>query len=186
MKDKRNRIFTIPNILSFFRLCLIPLFVWLYVVKKEYFYTAGVLILSAITDVVDGFIARRYDLVTHVGRILDPIADKLTQMAMMACLAQRYIYLLIPLLTLILKELVCGVFGLIMIKRTGDTINARWYGKIATVLLYLMMIVHLFWINIPAIVSHFMTLICTGFIVLSFVMYLLVFIGKSIVGKKSE
>ncbi len=185
MEDNKNRIFTVPNFLSFFRLCLIPLFVWLYIWKKEYVWTAGILIISGATDVVDGFIARKWNLVTHVGRILDPLADKLTQIAMMACLSHRYLYLLVPLVSLIAKELVCGVFGLIMIKRTGDTINSRWYGKVATVCLYAMMITHLFWIDIIPAVSYIMMLVCTGFIVLSFVMYLLVFIGKSIIVKRS-
>ncbi len=186
MKDNMNRIFTIPNILSFLRICMIPLFMWLYIARAEYYWTAGILILSGLTDVVDGFIARRFNLITHVGRILDPVADKLTQIAMMACLSYRYWYLLIPLIALICKEIVCGVFGLIMIKCTGDTMNSKWYGKIATVALYLMMIVHLFWIDIIGAVSVMMMLVCTGLIVLSFVMYLIIFIGKSIIGKKPQ
>jgi cardiolipin synthase len=166
--------------------------VWLYVTGKQtangayYYYTAGVLILSAITDVVDGFIARKFNLITHLGRILDPLADKLTQIAMMGCLAYRYLYLLIPLCALVVKELVCGIAGLIMIKQTGDTMNSKWYGKIATVVLYLMMILHLFWVNIDAIVSYILTIISTGLILLSLIMYLIIFIGKSIVGKKTE
>ena len=186
MKDKKFRIITIPNILSVVRLCLIPLFIWLYVVKQEYYYTAGVLILSGITDVVDGFIARKFDMVTHVGRILDPFADKLTQIAMMVCLALRYWYLLIPLVALVVKEFVCGIFGFIMIRKTKDTMNSRWYGKIATVLLYAMMILHLFWVNIIPAVSYVATLVCTGFIILSFVMYLIVFVSKIIIGSKEE
>jgi len=185
MEENKNKVFTIPNILSFFRICLIPLFIWLYVVRLEYYWTAGILIFSAITDVVDGFIARKFNLVTHVGRILDPLADKLTQIAMMVCLTYRYIYLLIPLSALIVKELVCGVVGLIMIKRTGDTINSKWYGKVSTVCLYLMMIIHLFWVDILPIVSNIMILVCTCFIVFSFVMYLVIFIGKSIITKNN-
>ena len=89
-KPSEKRILTIPNILSFFRLCLIPLFVWLYCVKKDYMWTAIVLLLSGATDMADGYIARRFQMVSALGKVLDPIADKLTQGAMLLCLFTRF------------------------------------------------------------------------------------------------
>ncbi len=65
--QKRNQILTIPNLLSFFRLCLIPLFVWLYCVKQAYIWTGTVLLLSGVTDLADGYIARKFHAVSDLG-----------------------------------------------------------------------------------------------------------------------
>ena len=85
-----KRIFTIPNLLSVFRLVLIPIFVWTYCVRRGYLVTAGILLLSGLTDIADGFIARRFHMVSALGMALDPIADKLTQAAMLFCLVTRF------------------------------------------------------------------------------------------------
>ena len=69
-----KKIITIPNILSFFRLCLIPVIVWLYGVAHNYVWAGYILILSGMTDMIDGYIARRFHMVSNLGKILDPIA----------------------------------------------------------------------------------------------------------------
>ena len=74
----QKKILTIPNILSIFRICLIPFTAYLYVCKKEYLLTLWMLILSGITDIIDGSIARSFNMIIDFGKILDPIADKLT------------------------------------------------------------------------------------------------------------
>lgn len=74
----QKKILTIPNILSFFRLCLIPVIIWLYTEKQDYFWTLLVLLLSAVTDIVDGIIARKCNMISDFGKAFDPIADKLT------------------------------------------------------------------------------------------------------------
>ena len=79
---KKEQLFTIPNLLSLVRLALIPLIVWLYCVKHEYLWAVVVVVLSGVTDIVDGFIARKYHMVSDFGKILDPVADKLTQAAL--------------------------------------------------------------------------------------------------------
>lgn len=94
----KNKILTIPNILSFLRLCLIPVIVWLYVDKQDYLWALLVLILSGITDIVDGIIARKCNMISDFGKAFDPIADKLTQMATLYCLISRFSYMLIPLM----------------------------------------------------------------------------------------
>ena len=87
--SSQSRILTIPNLLSFFRLCLIPVFMWLYCVEKNYLWTGIILILSGLTDTVDGIIARKFNMISDLGKVLDPIADKLTQAAMLFCLLTR-------------------------------------------------------------------------------------------------
>ena len=149
----QNKILTIPNLLSLFRLLLIPLIIWMYTFKKEYFAAGTLLILSGLTDLADGFIARHFNAVSNVGKILDPIADKLTQAAMLFCLVTRFPLMAAPLGVLVLKEIFIGTTGLLMIRKTWEVIGADFHGKVATTLLYIMMILHIFWISIPAGIS---------------------------------
>lgn len=167
----KNQICTIPNLLSLFRIGLIPLFVWLYCVKQEFLWTAGILLLSGITDLVDGWVARRFHMTSDLGKILDPVADKLTQGAMLFCLISRFPLMLATLLLLILKELFTGAMGLLVIRRTGQVFGAKWHGKAATCLLYAMMICHVVWPNIPVGLSTFTILFCIGMMTLSLILY---------------
>ena len=83
---QKKEIFTIPNLLSLFRLCLIPLIVYEYCSVQNTTLAVLFIALSALTDVLDGKIARRFNMVSDVGKVLDPIADKLTQAALIICL----------------------------------------------------------------------------------------------------
>ena len=167
----KNKILTIPNILSFFRICLIPVIVWLYIGKENYLLTLVILILSGVTDVVDGIIARKCNMISDFGKAFDPIADKLTQAAMLCCLVSRFQHMLIPLGMLVIKEVCTGITALISIKKTDKVEGADWHGKLTTVSLYLMMGIHLFWFNIPTSVSLVMVGMCVGIMLMSFIMY---------------
>lgn len=163
----KTKILTIPNLLSFFRICLIPVFIWLYCVRKNELWTGIVLILSGITDVADGLIARRFHMISDVGKALDPVADKLTQGAMLLCLISRFSLMLIPLLLMTVKEIYMGVAGVMVIRRTGNVPGADWHGKAATA----MMILHIFWPEIPSAVSIVSVAACTVMVGISFVLY---------------
>jgi len=167
----RKKIITLPNILSFFRICLIPVIVWLYCVKKDYLLTTLVLILSAITDIADGIIARHYGMISDFGKAFDPIADKLTQFAMLLCLAFRFRLMTIPAAVLFVKEISAGIMSLMAIHRSGEVEGAVWHGKVSTALLYGTMILHLIWFNIPAAVSSSLIILCTAMMLLSAVLY---------------
>lgn len=167
----KNQVCTIPNLLSLFRIGLIPLFIWLYCIKQEFLWTAGILLLSGITDMVDGWVARRFHMISDVGKILDPVADKLTQGAMLLCLISRFPLMLAAFILLIIKELFAGVMGLLVIHRTGKVYGARWHGKAATCLLYAMMICHVVWPEIPVGFSNFIILFCIGMMMLSLILY---------------
>lgn len=167
----KTKILTIPNLLSFFRICLIPVFIWLYCVRKNELWTGIVLILSGITDVADGLIARRFHMISDVGKALDPVADKLTQGAMLLCLISRFSLMLIPLLLMTVKEIYMGVAGVMVIRRTGNVPGADWHGKAATSLLFAMMILHIFWPEIPSAVSIVSVAACTVMVGISFVLY---------------
>ena len=167
----QNKILTIPNILSFFRLVLIPVIVWLYVGKQDYLWTLLILTLSGVTDIVDGIIARKFNMVSNFGKAFDPVADKLTQMAMLFCLVSRFKYMMIPFVLLVVKEVVTGITSLVSIKRTGTVKGAVWHGKLTTVSLYSMMAIHIVWFNIPHAISLILVGVCIGIMLMSFTMY---------------
>lgn len=167
----KSRIFTIPNLLSAFRICLIPVFIWLYSVEQNYIWAAIVLAFSGFTDLVDGFIARRFNMISDVGKVLDPIADKLTQVAMLFCLVFRFPLMLLPLVLLILKELFAGVTGWLVIRKTGKVYGANWHGKVATCLIYAMMIIHVLWHDIPEVFSNISIMACVAMMTISVVLY---------------
>ena len=166
-----KNIFTIPNILSMFRIALIPVIIWLYCVKGNYSLTAVVLIISGITDAVDGYIARHFNMISDIGKALDPIADKLTQISMLYCLTTKFPLMLIPFGLLIIKEVISAILGIIMIHSTKNVHSAVWHGKISTILLYSMMTLHIIWSNIPKTISISAIMLCTAMIILSFILY---------------
>ena len=128
----RSQIWSIPNLISLFRLLLIPLMVGLYGEGR----TIAALIVfgvSAASDIADGQIARRFGQVTDLGKMLDPLADKLTQGAALACVATAHPQLFFLLGFMAMKELVQAAIGAHSIKRTGQVVSAMWYGKLCTV-----------------------------------------------------
>ena len=169
--SSQSRTLTIPNLLSLFRLCLIPVFMWLYCVEKNYLWTGIVLIISGLTDTVDGIIARKFNMISDLGKVLDPIADKVTQAAMLFCLLTRFPLMIAPLALMVVKEFFMGVTGLMVIQKTGKVFGADWHGKVNTWLLYAIMILHVFWYNIPDIVSKVLIGICVVMMLISLVLY---------------
>lgn len=167
----KNKIITIPNILSFVRLCLIPLIVWLYLGKKKYIATGIVLLVSGLTDIVDGFIARHFHMISDVGKVLDPIADKATQGAMLLCLITRFPLMWLPIILLIIKESFMALSGLMVVRKCDIVLGANWHGKAATVLLTAAMTLHLFWYNIPDMVSAITIIACSAMIITSLILY---------------
>ena len=146
-KLKISDVFTIPNILSLVRLAMIPFIVWLYCVKDDAVMTAVLLIASGATDVVDGFIARSLNMIREIGKALDPVADKCTQLATLLCLVTKYKRMLIPFVMLLVKELVNGTVNLISARRNKRLEGADWHGKLSTVFLYAMLVLHVLWIK---------------------------------------
>ena len=172
MEEKyKNKIITIPNILSLFRLLLIPVIVWLYVFRQDYLWTTAILALSGITDIIDGIIARKCNMISDFGKAFDPVADKLTQIAILFCLVSRFQWMLLPLCVLVVKEITAGIMGLMVIRKTGDVFGAVWHGKATTVSLYSMMIIHLLWFNIPGVISGILIGGCTALALLSAFLY---------------
>ena len=167
----KGKILTIPNLLSLIRNLLIPLVVWLYLGEENVPATAVVLVLSGLTDALDGFIARHYHMVSDFGKALDPFADKLTQFAMLCCLVIRFPRMLWLIIVLCVKEVLVASSQLLVIRKTELVLGAEWHGKITTILLYAVMILHLLWLDIPATLSWSLVGLCIGMLLLSGVLY---------------
>lgn len=176
-KDYSKRIFTVPNVISMFRLLLIPVFIWSYVILKNDVMTVILLAVSGVSDLADGFIARRFNMISDLGKMLDPVADKFTQLAIIICLIFRFNYMIIPLVFLLIKEVSDAITGIAVIKATKKVISAEWHGKLASTVLYLMMTTHIVWpiftsgTQIPFTVSVILVAASTCFVLLSFILY---------------
>lgn len=171
--EKKNNFWTIPNILSVVRLCLIPVFMWLYCVKHNSLWTAIVLVASGLTDIADGYIARHFNMVSDVGKALDPIADKITQGAMLLALITQFPSMQVPFVLLLVKEAIVGIGSLVVIRKTDEVQGAVWHGKITTALLYSTMVLHLLWPRMPKGLSNATLIACVAMMLISLVMYTL-------------
>ena len=169
--ERENRIITIPNFLSVCRIIMIPVFIWVYCCRKEYLLAFWVLCLSGVTDLVDGFIARTFHMVSNLGKALDPIADKLTQGAVLLCLGIRFPRMFFLAGLLAAKEITTGLMSLSAIHKTKEVKSADWHGKVTTCLLYFTMLLHILWGGIPQTASVLLTVLCVIMMAVSFVMY---------------
>ncbi len=174
IKSRLNKkdVFTIPNVLSFFRILLIPVIVVLYCYYKLYVASTAVIIFSGITDVIDGKIARKYNMISDFGKFIDPVADKLTQAAMLFCLVIRYKWVIALIVLMVIKEATLFIGGCFVLKKT-DTINsAKWYGKLSTFIMYAVMTL-LFLVNdIKPVIANVGIAICAFALVGSTLLYL--------------
>lgn len=135
----KKEIFSIPNLMGYFRILLIPFFCYLYLTaenEQEYFLAALVVLISSLTDLFDGKIARRFHMVTELGKALDPIADKLTHAALAICLATRYPLMWVLIALLAVKEGYMGIMGLIFLRKGKMLNGAMWFGKVCTAILF--------------------------------------------------
>ena len=171
-RSDTDRIFTLPNILSFFRMALIPLIVYFYE-QGQYGWAAGMLVLSFATDVIDGWIARTFHLVSDFGKAIDPVADKLTQVAVLLCLLPMRLWWVVGVMAV--KEISIGVLTIIALKRTHNVYSAGWYGKVCTGMIYLSMFVLMLWQDVPAWFVTVDAIVLASLILLSFFMYFVYF-----------
>lgn len=137
----------IPNILSVIRLLCIPVFVLLFN-QGHRLTAAGVFCGASLTDVVDGYLARKNNWVTNIGKILDPLADKLMQFTVLLCLTISFRALdsayhtiaLIVLILFTLKELAMLAGAIVVLRVKRNVVASVWYGKLATVIFFVITI----------------------------------------------
>ena len=124
----------IPNALTILRFLLIP-FIVISCVQGEYILAIIILTVSGLTDILDGFIARKFDLVSDFGKLMDPLADKATQISMLTTLFIKGMIPIWILAIVVLKEF-CMVSGASFLYGKELVVSSKWYGKLATVLFY--------------------------------------------------
>ena len=174
MDMKEKKIFTIPNLLSLCRVLMVP-FLLVFIVRGDSVGAFTVLVLSAATDIADGFIARTFDMVSDAGKVLDPLADKITQGALILTLALRYPPLFFLFGLLMLREAAMGAVGAVMFKKTGKVSSSLWYGKLATVLVYLTAALLLIFPDLPPACFYSAVSVSGTAVLLSMILYLVRF-----------
>ena len=170
-----QEVFSIPNLLTYFRFVLIPVFVWLYL-HGEYTMAGAALVLSALTDLFDGKIARHFNQITELGILLDPVADKLTEGAVLLCLVMRYRLMAVLIGIYVLKEGFMAVAGAMMLRRRKKLGGAMWFGKVCTAVFYIITLILTFYPSVPAKVANPMMLVCGGMMLFTLVRYAILYL----------
>ncbi|MEG2053413.1 MAG: CDP-alcohol phosphatidyltransferase family protein [Oscillospiraceae bacterium] len=178
----------IPNILSVIRILLIIPFVVL--IFDGYHTIAGIILLvSALTDILDGVLARQFNWVSDFGKILDPAADKMTQVAVCIVLAIMKPQYIVFFAIMLIKELLMVIASGYLLKKGASPAAAKWFGKAATVVFYFTMILMVIFPNIPATVETILLGLTTALVVFAFVKYVIMFVKinntSKIVGSKT-
>lgn len=175
MKEKKREYLATPNLLGYLRILLVPVYLLIYYRAQsptDYYLAAVVMLFSFFTDLIDGKIARKYNMITEFGKILDPVADKITQGALAVSFTLRYPAVSVLLLVFVIKELIMGVLGLYMMGRGYRMNGASMHGKICTVLLDGFMLLLLVFPRIPYLAVNILTAVCVGDMLVSFGLYL--------------
>jgi len=181
IKDWKKEIFTIPNLLSLFRLVLIPVYVTIYLEARDaydYFLAAAILAVSCLTDMIDGKIARHFNMISNVGKVLDPLADKLTQFALILCLVTKYKILWVIVFLFFVKELFQLIAGAVNLRKGKMLKGALFSGKICTTVLFISLIIM---VLIPELSNTFVTIITIidgVFLSIAFVDYFIAYLAR--------
>lgn len=182
IKNWKKEILTIPNLLSIFRIALIPVYLRIYLTAdspEDYTTAAVILAVSCLTDMVDGKIARKFNMITNLGKLLDPVADKLTQLAMIICLTSRSKSVRVLLVMFLIKEFFqfCAMVGSL---RRGKALNgALMSGKISTTVLFASLILMVLCPNLSERTISTITGVSLVFLMVAFGDYVRAYFGKN-------
>lgn len=177
-----NKIITIPNLLSMLRILLLPVFVYFYLnaIHNSSFPIAATVILaiSALTDLIDGKVARKFNMISRLGKILDPIADKLTHITIAFCLCWQFPKMIYILALLVVKELCMMFMALYGTFRKNKKIwdSAQWYGKVCTTLVFIIFIALVLFPNMPQTTTIILMIICGIALTGSLLLYIRMFL----------
>jgi len=181
IKDWKKEILTIPNLLSFFRLVLIPVYMTIYLKAQDtgdYIWAGSILAVSCATDAVDGKIARKFNMITTFGKFLDPLADKLTQFSLLLCLAIRHPVLWPVFSLFVLKELF-QLFAGILTARHGYILKgALISGKICTTILFSSLVAMVLFHNMNDTMVNIIAMVDGVFLMVAFADYFITYLGK--------
>ena len=128
----KDEIFLLPNLLTYFRLILIPFILYFYVFKKDFNTATILIIISFISDILDGLIARTFNMVSNIGKAMDPIADKLTQGFIAIALCSRYRLMIMFVLVFAIGHIITLMLGVVNTSVNNEVNSAKWHGKLCT------------------------------------------------------
>ena len=182
MKNWKQDILNIPNLLSLFRLVLIPVYVYIYLNAKtpaDYYLAGAILAFSCLTDMIDGKIARHFNMITPLGKLLDPIADKITQLVLTICLSLKY-PVMRPVLVLFLTKELFQFFAALIHYRKGKALDgAIMAGKICTTVLFSSFILLVLIPQMDSTTVNIFALVDGIFLLFAFIEYIFAFFGKN-------
>ena len=178
----KREVFTIPNILSLLRIALIPVYIVVYqnaAAPKDYLIAGSILAVSCLTDLIDGKIARQFNMVSTIGKVLDPIADKLTQFALTWCLSIKYPAMRCVLSLLVIKESFQAAMVIIFFRKGKVLSGALISGKICTTVLFFSLIALVLTPNLDYAFIEFIAAVDTFFLYFAFAQYFFAYFGKN-------
>ncbi len=169
--ERLKFVWNIPNFLSLLRIVLLPIFVVFYI-NELLTGALVVLLLSGLTDLFDGVIARRCNQITEFGKLLDPVADKLTQITVLMCLVVRYTALIPLAIICLIKEVLQTIGGWILLSKNATIRGSKWFGKVSTFLFYAVMLLIVLWADMPQSVLTVLIVLVAATMLFSFFKYL--------------
>lgn len=181
IKDWKREILTIPNLLSFFRLILIPVYMVIYLKAqetKDYIIAGSILAISCLTDMVDGKIARKFNMITTFGKFLDPLADKLTQFSLLLCLAIRHPVLWTVFSLFVLKEIFQLIAGILTVRHGYILKGALISGKVCTTVLFVSLVAMVIFPQMDSATINIIAMVDGVFLMVAFADYFITYLGK--------
>ncbi len=178
----KDKILTIPNILSFVRIAIVPFFLIFYFSNERDSILISVCLLafSAFTDIVDGFVARTFDMVSTFGKIIDPIADKLTQGVVVIAISIKHTEFIPLMAILVLKEFFMFLGAINLFESGTRPAEAKWWGKLGTVSIYAFFIASLTYDIVGEAFPYMILIVLAVFaaicLIFSFINYIKLFI----------
>lgn len=172
--DLKKDVFTIPNILSMVRILILPIYLKIILnatSKTDFYIAAGLILFSGLTDMLDGLIARKFNQITELGKLLDPVADKLTQLAIAISLVHYYPAMWLLVIVLVIKELFMLISGWLLLQYDQKLDGAKWFGKVSTAVFYASMFILLLFPKAPKSILYGVIGLTLFFLLLSFLLY---------------
>lgn len=168
---KKEDFLKIPNLLCYLRILMVPLFIYLFY-NDYHIQSALVVIAAAVTDILDGYIARHYNLITDWGKFIDPVADKMMQLSMLIVTIFKVKWILILAILFAIKEILLLIIGIYIYHNDYNLKGANWAGKLCTVVLDTVMVIFIAFPTPPDAVAIALVGIVTIFLFISFISYM--------------
>lgn len=177
----KRELFTIPNLLSLLRLALLPVYAHIYLTatdRSEYLLAGAIMAASCLTDLVDGRIARKFNQITNLGKVLDPLADKITQFTLTLCLTMRHPVLKPVLALFVVKEAFQLIVGIIFLMKGRMLDGALMEGKVCTTVLFVSLITMVLFPDMNPVAVDVIAAVDGIFLAISFLSYIRAYFGR--------